>query len=138
GGGAGGGRGGGPPGGGARGKLLEPYRMAGHQPERLDVHDEPGRRAVGPALHRRRLGHAVVGRVDLDRRVALRVPGKPPARGHLLRVPVPYERVVGPRAGADANRCRHPPILESSGWNDGRSACSTPAWAGSPSCTSAS
>ena len=37
-------------------QLLEPHRMPGHQPEGLHVHHEPGRRAVGPALHHRLVG----------------------------------------------------------------------------------
>ena len=87
--------------------LLELHRVARHQPERLHVHDEAGRRAVGPALHHRLGRDAVVGRIDLDRREALGVVGQPLARGRARRVPVLHEGVVGPRAGADANGGGH-------------------------------
>ena len=82
-------------------QLLELHRMARHQPERLHVHHESGRRPVGPALHHLLGRHAVVGRVDLDRREALRVVGEALARRQPVRVPVLDERLVGPRARAD-------------------------------------
>ena len=87
---------------------LERHRVAGHHPEGLDVDDEAGGRAVGPALHRLLGRDAVEGRVDLDRREALRVVGEPLAGGQAARVPVLDERLVGEGAGADAHRRRHP------------------------------
>ena len=52
----------------------------------------------------------VVGRVDLDRVEVLGVVREPLAGLHARRVPVLRERVVGPRARADADR-RHPPSI---------------------------
>jgi hypothetical protein len=88
-------------------QLLEPHRMARHQPERLHVHDEAVGRPVGPALHRRALRQPVVGGIDLDGREALGVPGKPLLRRQLGRIEPLRERLVGPRARPDPDRRRH-------------------------------
>ena len=87
--------------------LLELHRMPRHQPERLDVHHEPVRRALGPAAHHLLGRHAVVRRVDLDGREALGVVREPLLRRRARRVPVLRERVVRPRARSDADRRRH-------------------------------
>ena len=83
---------------------LDLHRMARHQAERLDVHREAVGRAVGPALHHRLARQAVVRRVDLDRVEELRVVREPFLRRQLRRIEVLREGLVGPGAGADANR----------------------------------
>ena len=87
--------------------LLELHRVARHQPERLDVHHEAVRRAVGPALHHLLGRDAVVRRVDLDGREALGVVGEALLRRRARRVPVLREGVVRPRARPDPDRRRH-------------------------------
>ena len=82
-------------------------RMPRHQPERLHVHREPGRRPLGPAGDHRLGRQPVVGRVDLDRVEVLRVPGEPLLRRQLRRVEPLRERVVRPRARADPHGRRH-------------------------------
>ncbi len=90
-----------------RRQLLDLHRMPRHDAERLDVHDEPVGRALGPALDHLLDRQPVVGRVDLDRVEVLRVVAEPLAGRHALRVPVLRERLVGPRAGADPDRSGH-------------------------------
>src|SRR5437868_15221733 len=81
--------------------------MPRHQPERLHVHDEPGRRPLRPALDGRLDRQAVVRRVDLDGVEVLRVPREPLARRQLRRIEVLREGVVGPGAGPDADVRRY-------------------------------
>src|SRR5262245_945574 len=81
--------------------------MPRHHPERLDVHHEPVRRALRPALHHLLGGEPVVRGVDLDRVEVLRVPGEPRPGGDAFRVPELRERLVRPRARADPDRRRH-------------------------------
>ena len=50
-----------------RRQRLELDRMARHQTESLDVHHEPVRRALRPALDHLFARQPVIGRVDLDR-----------------------------------------------------------------------
>ena len=71
----------------------------------------PRGRSASPARSTRRARGE--GRVDLDRRVALGVPGQALLRGQPFRVPVLDERVVGERARADPDGRSHPPSIES-------------------------
>ncbi len=87
--------------------LLELYRVPGHQAERLHVHHEPVRRSLGPAAHHLLRRDAVVRGVDFHRREVLGVPREAGARRSARRIPVLDERIVGPRARADADRGRH-------------------------------
>ena len=48
-------------------QLLHLHRVARHDAEGLDVHDEAGRRALHPARDHRPVGQPVVGGVDLHR-----------------------------------------------------------------------
>ena len=88
------------------GQHLDLHRMPRHQAERLHVHREPGRRALGPALHHRLARQAVVRRVDLDRVEELRVPREPLLRGQLRRVEVLRERRRRP-----TSTCRSGPAV---------------------------
>ena len=93
-------------------RLRQPLRLGplpGHQRVGLDVEREVGRRAVDPQLGGPGRRQRVVGRVDLDDRERLGVVVEPllgrvgagrvehAGRGH---------RRVGPRGGADPDRCR--------------------------------
>ena len=80
---------------------LELHRVARHQAERLHVHDEPGRRSLGPALHHRLARQPVVRRVHLDGVEVLGVPREPLAGRQLRWIEVLRERFVRPGAGAD-------------------------------------
>jgi hypothetical protein len=85
--------------------------VAGEEAERLDVHHEVGRRALGPQLRRRRCRHRVVARIDLDDRKERRVVAQPRlGRARLRRVEAAAgdQGLVGPGGGADPDRVRHP------------------------------
>src|SRR5829696_2451851 len=89
-------------------KLLGLDGVACHDPERLYVKDEPLRSPLGPACSQLGFGQAVVGGVHLDRVEMLGVVPKTRFRAlYLARVPVLYERLVGPGARSDADRSRH-------------------------------
>ena len=98
-----------------RGSRGTPARLrlavAGHLAARLDVEDEVVRRPLGPASRRvSGAGSAVERRVDLDDVEALGVVAQPGLGArHAARVPVLDEPLVGPAAGADADRRRHVP-----------------------------
>ena len=94
-------------------ELLDLHRVPGHDAERLHVHHEPVRRALGPALDHLLGGQAVVGRVDLDHVEVLRVVAQPLAGRHAFRVPVLGKRLVSPRARPDADRGGHTVSLQS-------------------------
>ena len=82
-------------------QRLELHRMARHQAEGLDVHHEPIGRPLGPALHHRIHGQAVVRRVDLDGVEVLRVVREPFGGRCFGRIEVLREGVVRPRARPD-------------------------------------
>ena len=84
-----------------RRERLQLDRMARHEAERLDVHDEVVRRPLRPAADHFLGREAVVSGVDLDGVEVLRVVGEPLTGGRPARVPVLRERLVGPRARAD-------------------------------------
>ena len=86
---------------------LELHRMARHEAERLDVHHEVVRRAVGPALHHRLAREPVEGRVHLDGVEVLGVPRKALFCREFRRIEPLRERLVGPRARADADGRGH-------------------------------
>jgi putative transcriptional regulator len=88
----------------ALGYLLQLDRVAGHRRERLEVEDEAVRRPGGPFLDVLAGRQPVEGRVDLDGVEVLRVVGQLVAAGaQPARVEVLLERLVGERAGADAD-----------------------------------
>ena len=86
-----------------RRQRLELDGMTRHQAERLDVHHEPVRRALRPALDHLFVRQPVIGRVDLDRVEVLGVVRQTVSGLRARRIPVLRERVVGPGAGADAD-----------------------------------
>ena len=89
-------------------QLLGLDRMSRHDAEGLHVHDEAVGRALGPARHHLRVGQPVVRRVRLDGAEVLAVVAQALlARAHAFRIPVLRERLVRPRARADADRSRH-------------------------------
>ena len=86
----------------------------GHPLARLGVEDEAVRRPLGPLRRRLGRGQPVEGRVDLDRVEALGVVGEAAGRrGDPARVPVLDQPLVGPAAGAEADRRRHVRNLQS-------------------------
>ena len=117
-------------------QLLEAHRVARHQPERLDVHHEAVGRPVGPVLHHRLVGDAVEGRVDLDGREVLRVPGEPFLRAAgrvgyqcLTSASSAHEQVpmrTGAATAASLSSSRSDPYNPAR-WMGGRSVSSIPA-----------
>ena len=94
------------------GQRFELDGVAGHQAERLHVHREARRSALGPVADELRVGQPVVGRVRLDRVEALGVVADPRfARADATRVPDLRQRLVCPRAGADPDRRGHGRIV---------------------------
>ena len=89
-------------------QLLEANRVAGHQPERLDMEHEPRRSALRPARGDLCGRQGVIRRVDLDRVESLRVVAQPLlTRADATRIPEGGERLVSERARADADRRGH-------------------------------
>jgi hypothetical protein len=89
-------------------KLLDLHRMACHHAEGLHVDDEPVGRPLVPVSHHLLGGEAVVGRVRLHGVEPVGVVAQPLLGSlDLGRVEVLRQGLVGPRAGADADRRRH-------------------------------
>ena len=112
------------------GELLGAHGMARHHPERLHVEHESGRRAPRPRRRRVRARKRVVAGVQLDRVELLGVVVQAGlGRAHRGRIPRLRQRLVGPRARADAERRRSE--NEASGGSSGRPdathCCSPPA-----------
>src|SRR5258707_1055160 len=69
----------------------------------LNVEGEIIRRSGGPTLHRSRVGNRIEGRINLDHREMLRIPGEPFVCRHFFRIPTLEKSGISPARSADQN-----------------------------------
>src|SRR5213595_718994 len=86
-----------------RGQQFSFGRMKRKELMQLDVESETVRRGGAPTFHHSRVGHRIKGRIDLDHREMLRIPGEPFVSRHFLRIPTLDKSGIGPARSADQN-----------------------------------